>query len=990
MFDVEAFGMIPAEAINTDPQQRLLLMRSWEALTYATQSITELVGREIGTFVGISTSEYRNITSQAGFQVGPFSFTSAASSQASGRIAFSFGLRGPSASIDTACSSSLVAAHQATQSFKESKIQGALVAGVMLALIPETFTALSRANLLSLNGRCLTFDASADGYARGESCRALYLQVLVGMEQRRCASFGALLGSAVNTNGRALSLTAPNGPAQQMLLRLALSSAKMSPEHVNAIHTHANGTPLGDPIEIGATLTVLRPAQALLPLVFSTVKGYSGHQEAGAGAVGLIEGLTLSNLQALAPALHLRSLNPHVSNALQGKPAAFARGGPFGVPVLQGMDTANAVGISSFGANGTNAHVIVRHAPPDICISNLPSELNWKTKSYWALSAHQALIETGKARIYTANRPSSLLLQSNIATQRSMFLWDYSIRGLPHLAISTCVAMMSAAMTISLGNGVTGAVNGDELHALLNMVSVAPVPLASWSEIEQDQSLGIVLVGVEPSSGRVEVNHGGVQAAMASYGLMISTRRNRDDVTVDSRKSRLALLMRRQLQVMSLSVFDSWYGLRRPTLTSQTIALREKADGHSIHPTQLEAFLPQQAFMIIKRKYAASWVRSIRTMVASSWKAPSRDGLISTDFFPLGLDSYGSVVFSTDGKKDLLAAEPSVFLLSGVHISEHNLPKYRPQKSWFELDPVAAVKFAFEIEDDECLTSQKRNAHHGEQGTLADTLSRLPKAEIIHRLQRIVASEVRNLFGRNMPPTEPLMTLGLDSRGAMELRQLLGTATGLTLPVTLLYDYQTVNDIATYLAGLITLPTLEVDKMDQQQNTAPPIAAFTLPGFKKGEHEFEKEQQRGEANRELEGKENGGTEELIRDQKQVNNAQVEALRHVGSTSVGPEESQDEKSAITAIDEDFYESVLPADFDPRLWRAEDPPDPYEERDRPTALLTTIRPPQQDRPLFLAAPGVNSAQAAYFSFVSKYMGVSWFHTFFESTIFRCVRN
>lgn len=979
MFDVEAFGMIPAEAINIDPQQRLLLMRSWEALTYATESIGELVGRDVATFVGISTSEYRNITSQAGFPVGPFSFSSAASSQASGRIAFSFGLRGPSASIDTACSSSLVAAHQAVLSFKQSMAHSALVAGVMLALIPETFTALSRANLLSIDGRCQTFDASADGYARGESCRALYLQVLAEVE--KTTSFGVLLGSAVNTNGRALSLTAPNGPAQQMLLRLALSSADLQPEHVKAVHTHANGTPLGDPIEIGATVTVLRPA-TLLPLVFSTIKGYSGHQEAGAGAVGLMEGLLLSNLQAVAPALHLRSLNPHVCSAVQGKAAVFARGGPFATPALHCMDTANAVGISSFGANGTNAHVLVKHnmVMPNSCVSNLSSSgLNWKRHSYWALSAHQALIENGILREYSTNGHCSLLLQSNIATQSSAFLWDYSIHRLPHLSVSTCVALMTAAMTTSLGNGVIGGTfNSDEFHGLLNMVSVAPVPLASWSEIEDNQNLGIVLIGIEPRSGKVEVNHGGVQAALASYSLMNSTGKTMDKAKLNSRNSNFALLIQRQLHLMGMFASDSWYTMQRPTLTSQTMALKEKADGHSIHPAQLESFLSQQAFMIIKRKYAASWVRSIRTLVASRWKAPSKEGCISCDFFPLGLDSYGSVAFGTDAADDLLAGPPNVFLLSGVHISEHNLPKYRPQRSWFKQNPVAVVKFAFEIEDGEFLSLQKRNVQHGEQGTLADTLSRLPKAEITHRLRRLVATEVRNLFGRNMPPTEPLMTLGLDSRGAMELRQLLATATGLTLPVTLLYDYQTVNDIATYLGEMITSSTHAADKMDEQQRAGPPNLAFTLSGEKQGEHESEKEKR--ESNKDSEEKDNETRKEsevLVSVEKEEDDAETKALLHTGQASLLPQTSRNQKSVANVIDEEFYESVLPPEFDPRLWRAEDPPDPYEERDRPTALLTTIRPPQQARPLFLAAPGINSAQAAYFSFVSKYMGVSCFY-------------
>jgi len=55
-------------------------------------------------------------------------------------------------------------------------MEAALVSGVLLCLIPDTFVTLSRANLISEEGRCKTFDAAADGYVRGEVCRSLYFQ----------------------------------------------------------------------------------------------------------------------------------------------------------------------------------------------------------------------------------------------------------------------------------------------------------------------------------------------------------------------------------------------------------------------------------------------------------------------------------------------------------------------------------------------------------------------------------------------------------------------------------------------------------------------------------------------------------------------------------------------------------------------------------------------------------------------------------------------
>ena len=337
LFDTRAFGLIQAEAVATDPQQRVLVQSSWEALAsgLGPLPLSTLVGRNVGAYVGISTADYASITAKAGFQIGPFSFSSGSGSQASGRIAFTFGLRGPTASIDTACASSLVAAHMALMSFKETSMEGALISGVLLCLIPETFIMLGKANLLSEEGRCKTFDAGADGYARGESCRTLYLKPLLNeSDDAKRSMLGLLLGSAVNSNGRALSLTAPNGPAQQILLRHALASAALNPSNVDALHTHSNGTSLGDPIEVGAVMAVLRQGVSSdASLLFSTVKGYTGHQEAGAGTVGLVECLLLLGHKAVAPALHLRTLNPHVVGALAEHTASLARGGPYGVPI---------------------------------------------------------------------------------------------------------------------------------------------------------------------------------------------------------------------------------------------------------------------------------------------------------------------------------------------------------------------------------------------------------------------------------------------------------------------------------------------------------------------------------------------------------------------------------------------------------------------------------------------------------------------------------
>jgi acyl transferase domain-containing protein len=175
---------------------------------------------------------------------------------ASGRLAYVYGLRGPAASVDTACSASLVAAHLACLTFRGGRVEGALAAGVLLCLVPESTLMLTRATMLSPEGRSKTLDASADGYARGEACRVLFLAPPGAARSARPA-LGLLLASAVNANGRASSLTAPNGPAQQALLREALAGGGVRAGDVAGLQMHSNGTALGDPIEAGAAAAIL-------------------------------------------------------------------------------------------------------------------------------------------------------------------------------------------------------------------------------------------------------------------------------------------------------------------------------------------------------------------------------------------------------------------------------------------------------------------------------------------------------------------------------------------------------------------------------------------------------------------------------------------------------------------------------------------------------------------------------------------------------------
>ena len=249
-------------------------------------------------------------------------------------------VQGASAAIDTACSSSLTAAHFASLSLARGECPLALAGGVNLTLSAAATVMCSRAGMLSIEGRCKTLDASANGYVRSEAVRVLYVQA------GGSASGSFLIHStAVNQDGRSSSLTAPNGPAQQAVMRAALRDASLRGEDIGALQLHGTGTPLGDPIELGALYAVhLRSRERASPPAISSIKSFVGHAEACAGLSGLLNAALGLSRQVRVPMLHLRTVNPHVVALQEDAHLAVARLAT-GLPSLGG-DPGSSAGVS--------------------------------------------------------------------------------------------------------------------------------------------------------------------------------------------------------------------------------------------------------------------------------------------------------------------------------------------------------------------------------------------------------------------------------------------------------------------------------------------------------------------------------------------------------------------------------------------------------------------------------------------------------------------
>ncbi|MDJ1172322.1 SDR family NAD(P)-dependent oxidoreductase [Roseofilum sp. BLCC_M154] len=357
-FDPLFFGIAPREAVSLDPQYRLLLEVTWEALENSGQTWTNLKNSQTSVFMGISTDDYSSVILN---EAKSYPTLGSNRSIGVGRISHLLGLQGSNIQVDTACSSSLVAAHLACQSLRSGESNLALVGGVNLILSP--FSTIGRCQLkaLSPDGRCKTFDASANGYGQGEGCGVLVLKRLSDAVNDGDLISAVIRGSAVNHDGPSSGMTVPNRMAQKKVIQQALANAKLEPHQISYLEAHGTGTSLGDPIEIEALAEVYgkkRPVDS--PLIVGSVKTNLGHLEAAAGVSSLIKVILALQHQEIPAHLHLKQPNPHVDwDRLPIKiPTSL-------MPWSSDEGKPRIAGVSSFGMGGTNAHIVLEEVPKE-------------------------------------------------------------------------------------------------------------------------------------------------------------------------------------------------------------------------------------------------------------------------------------------------------------------------------------------------------------------------------------------------------------------------------------------------------------------------------------------------------------------------------------------------------------------------------------------------------------------------------------------------
>ncbi|KPA11138.1 polyketide synthase, partial [Candidatus Magnetomorum sp. HK-1] len=366
-FDAEFFGISPKEATLMDPQQRLCLQTIWNVIEDAGYRASDLSGSQTGIFLGMQGVEYAEVLKKALKDIEPLMATGTAQSIIANRISYLLNFHGPSESIDTACSSSLVAIHRAINAIRNDRCQMAIAGGVNVLLSSRLTVALSQTGVLSDDGRCKTFDKSADGYVRSEGVGALLLKPLDQAEADHDHIYAVIKGSAENHGGRASSLTAPNPKAQADLLITAYQNADIPPDTVTYIEAHGTGTSLGDPVEIDglkqAFSHLYERSNKSMPTKphcgIGSVKTSIGHLETAAGVAGVFKVIMSMKHKTLPGNIHFKEVNPYIE----------LENSPFYIVTKQqewktlndknGNPVPRRSGVSSFGFGGSNAHVVL-------------------------------------------------------------------------------------------------------------------------------------------------------------------------------------------------------------------------------------------------------------------------------------------------------------------------------------------------------------------------------------------------------------------------------------------------------------------------------------------------------------------------------------------------------------------------------------------------------------------------------------------------------
>ncbi|MFH9611374.1 beta-ketoacyl synthase N-terminal-like domain-containing protein [Streptomyces sp. NPDC017448] len=356
-FDADFFSISPREADFLDPQQRFMLELTWEALAHAGIPPLSLRGTDTGVYAAANSNDYGRRLLEDLPRTGAYAVNGTTLYGIANRVSYFLDLHGPSMAVDTACAGALTALHLARQSLLTGETPLAIVGGLNIMSTPSLNVALHDAGAMSPDGRSKAFDEDADGYGRGEGAGVLVLKRLSDAQRDNDPVLAVVRGSGVFQDGRSDGMMAPDGDAQEHMLRQAYHRAGVDPATVDYVEAHGTGTPTGDREEITALAKVFgtdRPPHA--PCLIGSVKPNVGHVEGGSGITGVIKTVLALRNELIPPTLHDR-------------PRTDVDWDAWGIRLVKQVQQwpsrqqPRRAGVSSYGVGGTISHVILEESP---------------------------------------------------------------------------------------------------------------------------------------------------------------------------------------------------------------------------------------------------------------------------------------------------------------------------------------------------------------------------------------------------------------------------------------------------------------------------------------------------------------------------------------------------------------------------------------------------------------------------------------------------
>jgi len=466
MFEPQFFGISPKEAPSIDPQHRWLLELTYEALENAGLKPSELRGSNTAVYMGQFMHDYEQLQVDAMGRelISSHSATGPSMTLTANRISYTFDFTGPSVALDTACSSSLVALDLACQAIVRGDSHVAIAGGVNILLRPEMTMSICKASMLSPDGRCKSFDASANGYVRSEGAGVVVVKKYSDALRDGDPILALIKGTGVNQDGQTNGITVPNGKAQKRLLETTLARANMAPSDIQYLEAHGTGTAVGDPIEVNAMGSILRENRSPdTPCVIGSVKSNIGHAEAAAGMAGLMKAVLAINTGIIPRNIHFKKLNPAISLADLNLHLPLDN---TSWPDVAGQPRRALV--NSFGFGGTNSNVIIERNTdainyfPETMIADV--NVAWGRKYWLALSAKSEPALKALAGRYreflveAASHDSILDICYTAATRRDHYKYRLAITG------TSASDMIEALDAYVAGEQKQGYVNGVDNH----------------------------------------------------------------------------------------------------------------------------------------------------------------------------------------------------------------------------------------------------------------------------------------------------------------------------------------------------------------------------------------------------------------------------------------------------------------------------------------------------------------------------------------------